>query len=66
MVVGLAALPRLEVLVLEFQMATPRPDRLHPRPMTRTVLPALIPFRFKGASEYLEDLLSRIDALRLD
>jgi hypothetical protein len=30
--------------------------------LTRTILPALTDFRFKGISEYLEDLVARIDA----
>ena len=32
MVVGLAALPMLEAIVIEFQSATPRPDRIHQPP----------------------------------
>ena len=66
MVVGLAGLPRLKKFTIEFQLATPRPDRIHPPPVTRTILPALTNFRFNGASEYLEDLVSRIDAPQLD
>jgi hypothetical protein len=62
MVVGLAALPRLESLRIEFQLAT---LRRRPPPVTRTVLPTLISFHFRGASEYLEDLVSRIDAPQL-
>ena len=65
MVVGLAALPRLEVFDLKFQSVTPCPDRIH-SPVTRTVLPALSYFQFKGASEYLEDLVARIDAPQLN
>jgi hypothetical protein len=61
MVVGLAALLRLEYLSIRFQSATSRPDRIHPPPVTRTVLPALTAFHFQGASEYLEDLVARID-----
>ena len=66
MVVGLSALPRLETFYLLFRSATPRPDRIHPPPVTRTVLPALIEFYFQGASEYLEDLVARIDAPQLN
>ena len=65
MVVGLAALPRLRTFVIEFQSASPRPD-LTPPPVTRTVLPALTSFQFKGASEYLEDLVARIDVPQLN
>jgi hypothetical protein len=46
---------------IEFRSATSRPDRIHPPPVTRTVLPALTAFHFQGASEYLEDLVARID-----
>ena len=65
MVVGLAALPRLESFVIGFQLATSRPDRMHPPPVTRTVLPALTTFEFQGASDYLEGLIARIDAPQL-
>jgi hypothetical protein len=41
----------------------PLPDRGHP---TRTVLPALTHFQFKGKSEYLEVLVAGIDAPLLD
>ena len=67
MAVGLAALPRLEAFVIEFRLATARPNRicLVP-PATRTVLPALSYFAFHGASEYLEDLVAYIDSPQLD
>ena len=65
MVVGLAALPSLHFFFFGFQSATPRPDLIHPPPVTRTLLPALTDFYFKGASEYLEVLSSRIDAPHL-
>ena len=65
-VVGLATLPRLRYFTIKFQLATPHPDRVHPLPVTRTILPALTTFHFKGASEYMEDLVSRIDAPQLD
>jgi hypothetical protein len=66
MVASLATLQSLETLVMGFRSATSRPDRIHPPSITPTVLPALTYFRFKGASEYLEDLVSRIDAPRLN
>ena len=66
MVVGLAALPRLRTFLIVFQLANPRPDRIRLPPVTRTVLPSLIEFHFQGASEYLDDLVARIDALQLD
>jgi len=65
MVVGLAALPRLEHFIIEFSFTSPRPYRIHPPPSTRTVLPALTSFEFKGASEYLEDLVGQIDSPQL-
>ena len=66
MVASLAALPRLENIIIEFQSATSRPDRIHLPPVTRSVLPALTFFEFNGASEYLEALVSRIDSPQLD
>ncbi|KAH9037543.1 hypothetical protein EDB84DRAFT_1560637 [Lactarius hengduanensis] len=66
MVASLATLPRLEILVIGFQLATSRPDQILPPPVTRIVLPALISFRFRGASEYLEDFVGRIDGPQLN
>ncbi len=66
MVVGLAALPRLETITIGFQWATPPPDRIHSPPVTRTVLPALISLHFRGANEYLEDLVAQIDGPQLN
>ena len=68
MVVGLAALHKLEIFVIEFQLAPPRSDRINPSPppTTRTVLPSLTFFQFRGASEYLEGLVARIDAPQLN
>ena len=66
MVVCLATLPRLRRFHVGFQSATSRPDRVRPPPVTRTVLPALTYFYFRGASEYLEDLVARIDGPQLD
>jgi len=66
MVASLATLPRLETFVIGFRLATSRPDLIPLPPVTRTVLPALTNFRFKGASEYLEDLVARIDGPRLN
>ena len=64
MVMVLAALPSF---IIHFQSATSRPDRIHPpSPVTRSVLSALTYFLFEGASEYLEDLVVRIDAPQLD
>ena len=66
-IVGLAALPKLQAFVLKFQLAPPRSDRINssPPPTIRTVLPVLTSFHFQGASEYLEDLVARIDTPQL-
>jgi hypothetical protein len=60
----LAALPKLESIVLEFQSPRSRPSRDNRRPPspTRAVLPALTAFDFQGVSDYLEDLVAQIDA----
>ena len=62
----LAALPKIDYCHIGFRLASPRPDRIHPPPATRTVLLALTHFEFRGASEYLEDLVSRIGAPQLN
>jgi hypothetical protein len=68
MVACLSTLTSLEQLSLEFQPPWPCPDweRRLPPPMTRTILPVLDHFWFKGVAEYLEDLVARIDAPRLE
>jgi hypothetical protein len=69
MVTCLSMLTSLESLSLEFESPQSSPDQENgpyaPLPPTRTVLPTLVNFLFKGVSEYLEDLLARIDAPRL-
>lgn len=63
----LSTLTRLETLLLEFESPQSRPDsdwRRH-LPRTRSELPALRSFVFKGVCEYLEDFVARIDAPRL-
>ena len=60
--------PRLEKLYLGFDSPLSRPNgesRCLP-PATPTVLPALIKLHFTGASEYLGDLVARIDSPLLD
>jgi hypothetical protein len=66
MVAFLSTLTRLRRLIIEFRSrisppTTPISQRVT-IPSTRAVLPALVCFRFKGAGEYLEDMLARIDA----
>jgi hypothetical protein len=64
----LSTLPMLETLYLGFESPRSRPNRETRRlpPPTRSVLPALIKLHFTGVSEYLEDLVARIDSPLLD
>ena len=55
----LAALPHLEDLRIEFQSCR---DHMSAPSTTRSTLPSLTCFHFKGASEYSENLAARIDA----
>jgi hypothetical protein len=68
MVTCLSTLTSLETLYLEFRSLPSdlgwEGQRL-PLP-TRSVLPALMYFHFRGAGEYLEDLTSRVDVPRLN
>ena len=68
MVMNLSRLTRLLFLCLGFKSPQSRPhqERRRPPPPTRTVLFALKSFLFRGASEYLEDLVSRIDTPQVD
>ncbi len=67
MVTGLSTLTRLKSLSINFQSPLSRPDQKsrYPHP-TRSVLPALTELRFTGVSEYLDDLVARIDTPRLN
>ncbi|KAI9443723.1 hypothetical protein F5148DRAFT_269890 [Russula earlei] len=64
MVACLSTLSKLEILGLMFKFPRVRPNRAirRPAPLTRSVLPALTTFEFKGVNEYLEYLVARIDA----
>ena len=70
MVTCLSALTSLKSLYLHFLYRRPRPvlqsRRPHPPPVTRSILPNLTKFEFKGVSEYLEEILARIDSPRLN
>ena len=59
----LSTMTSLESLSLRFISPLSRPDWANRRlpPTTRSVLPVLTCFRFKGACEYLEDLMVHID-----
>ncbi len=63
----LSVLSSLEKLFLQFQYSQSRPDleSRHPPPPKRSVIPALKCFVFKGVIEYLEDLVTSIDAPQL-
>ncbi len=67
-VTGLSASTSLKVLWLVFKSPLSRPKREGrcPPPLTRSILPALTMILFKGASEYLEDLVARIDTPLID
>jgi hypothetical protein len=64
MVRCLSTLTRLEDFTMGFKSRLFRPVKETRRPLspTRSALPALTYFRFEGVSEYLEDLVVRIDA----
>ncbi len=68
MATALSSLTRLETFWLSFKSPRSCPGRVrrHPPPPTRSVLPALTHFIFRGITEYLEDLVARIDAPLLD
>jgi F-box-like len=67
MVTCLSMLTGLQTLRLRFESPRSCPDQetRYPPPPILSVLPALNYFSFKGVNEYLEDLVSRIDAPQL-
>jgi hypothetical protein len=66
MATRLSALTNLKSLRLQFRYPRPRPAlesrRPPPPPLTRSILPNLTKIEFKGASEYMEEILARVDA----
>jgi len=64
----LSTLTRLRVLSIGFRSPRPRGDRerRHLSLLKRLVFPSLTDFSFKGDSEYLEDIVGRIDAPALE
>ena len=68
MVAPLSVMSGLETLYFQFQSPQSRPDQeiqslFLPK---RSILPALGGFVFKGVTEYLEELVARIDTPQLD
>jgi hypothetical protein len=68
MVAVLSMMSRLKTLRIAFPIYQSYPDGTSPRsfPPTRNVLPALTSVLFRGAHEYAEDLVARIDTPLLD
>ena len=66
-VAPLSVLSGLKALLLHFKSPQSRPDweSQSLSPPGRSILPALIEFRFKGVAEYLEELVTRIDTPQL-
>ena len=64
MAAGLATLTRLRSLHIRFRSPASFPDGICLPPVTRAVLPALTAFEFEGVSNYLEDLVARLDCPR--
>jgi hypothetical protein len=67
MITCLSTLKFLDNFVLGFESPLSCPDRASRRPpsLTRILLPVLTELSFQGVSEYLEDLVARIDAPQL-
>ena len=68
LVTALSTLISFEELTLVFQSPRSCPDQAsrRPPPSARSVLSVLTRLTFQGVSEYLEDLVTRIDAPRLN
>ena len=64
MITCLSVMSGVTTLHLRFRSPRSCPNRARrrPPPLTRVVLPALAALSFKGVSDYLEDLVSQIDA----
>ena len=66
-VASLSTLNRLRSICLRFRSPRSRPEgeSRRPPPLIRSVFPSLSTLNFTGVSEYLEDLVARINAPRL-
>ena len=53
-------------ILFESSLSCPDLESQRPPPLTRSVLPSLTHFEFRGASDYLEDFVARINAPFLD
>jgi hypothetical protein len=64
----LSRLTNMERLQLEFEspQSSPGQESRGSPPLTRSILPALTEFSFKGVNEYFEELVARIDTPRLE
>ena len=63
----LSVLIRLENLAITFESPQSRPDhKIQRLPSPACIFPVLIELHIKGASEYLDDHVARIDAPMLD
>jgi len=60
----LSMLSQLQAFSILFQSPIPCREKSIP-PLKRVILPALMSFGFRGSSEYLEDLVAKIDTPRL-
>ncbi|KAH8999842.1 hypothetical protein EDB86DRAFT_614515 [Lactarius hatsudake] len=61
MVAGLSNLSRLKTLEIGFSSPRSCSGRRLPPPSTRSTISTLTEFTFRGSSEYLEDLVARMD-----
>ncbi|KAI0283862.1 hypothetical protein BC826DRAFT_1109960 [Russula brevipes] len=66
MVTCLSSLTELETLELGFTSPRSRPAQPSPPPPTRVVLPVLADVSFRGAGEYLDDVVARVDIPRIE
>jgi len=65
---GLSTSTKLETLIIEFQSMAPHPDGTGPQPtasLTRTALPALTLFKFRGYGGYFDNFVVRFESYLL-